>query len=253
MTTRAVVKTPTLGLLGTRQAFGAVCVRVAREKTVHVVIVGCGRVGSTLGRELVGAGHTVAVIDRKSEAFSRLGEAFTGQKITGIGFDRDVLIEAGIEKAGALAAVTNGDNSNILIARVAREEFGIDRVVARIYDPKRAEIYERLGIATVATVKWTSERILRRILPDLPAVEWTDPSAKVVLVERELPKNLVGSRVLSLDSATARIVAVRRLGAAMIPVADTVIQEGDVAYVAAEIKSLEAFDASLASSNGKGH
>ena len=229
------------------------CAHAVREKTVHVVIVGCGRVGSTLGRELVVAGHTVAVIDRKSEAFSRLGESFTGQKITGIGFDRDVLIEAGIEKAGALAAVTNGDNSNILIARVAREEFGIERVVARIYDPKRAEIYERLGIATVATVKWTSERILRRILPELPAVEWTDPSAKVVLVERELPKALVGSRVLSLDSATARIVSVRRLGAAMIPTADTVVQEGDVAYVAVVIKSLEAFDASLASTNGKGH
>jgi trk system potassium uptake protein TrkA len=220
---------------------------------VHVVIVGCGRVGSTLGRELVAVGHTVAVVDRKSEAFSRLGESFSGQKIAGIGFDRDILIEAGIEKAGALAAVTNGDNSNILIARVAREEFGIERVVARIYDPKRAEIYERLGIATVATVKWTSERILRRILPELPAVEWTDPSAKVVLVERELPKTLVGTRVLSLDSATARIVSIRRLGAAIIPVADTVVQDGDVAYVAVEVKSLEAFDASLASTSGKGH
>ena len=220
---------------------------------MHVVIVGCGRVGSTLGRELVAAGHTVAVVDRKSEAFSRLGETFSGQKIAGIGFDRDILIEAGIEKAGALAAVTNGDNSNILIARVAREEFGIERVVARIYDPKRAEIYERLGIATVATVKWTSERILRRILPELPAVEWTDPSAKVVLVERELPKTLVGTRVLSLDSAIARIVSVRRLGAAIIPGADTVVQEGDVAYVTVEVKSLEAFDASIASTNGKGH
>ena len=219
---------------------------------MHVVIVGCGRVGSTLGRELVAVGHTVAVVDRKSEAFSRLGESFSGQKIAGIGFDRDILIEAGIEKAGALAAVTNGDNSNILIARVAREEFGIERVVARIYDPKRAEIYERLGIATVATVKWTSERILRRILPELPAVEWTDPSAKVVLVERELPKTLVGTRVLSLESAIARIVSVRRLGAAIIPGADTVVQEGDVAYVAVEVKSLEAFDASNASS-GKGH
>jgi trk system potassium uptake protein TrkA len=220
---------------------------------VHVVIVGCGRVGSTLGRELVSAGHTVAVVDRKAEAFSRLGESFTGQKIMGIGFDRDVLIEAGIQKAGALAAVTNGDNSNILIARVAREEFGIERVVARIYDPKRAEIYERLGIATVATVKWTSERILRRILPDLPAVEWTDPSAKVVLVERELPKAIVGTRVLSLDSAIARVVAIRRLGSAIIPTADTVVQDGDVAYVAAEIKSLETFDKSLVVATGKDH
>jgi trk system potassium uptake protein TrkA len=150
--------------------------------------------------------------------------------------------------------VTNGDNSNILIARVAREEFGIERVVARIYDPKRAEIYERLGIATVATVKWTSERILRRILPELPAVEWTDPSASVVLVERELPKHLIGQRVTTIETASARVVAVRRLGSAMIPNADTIIQEGDVVYVASEIASLSQFDAGLASTqNGKGH
>jgi trk system potassium uptake protein TrkA len=225
-----------------------------RETDVHVVIVGCGRVGSTLGKELTVVGHSVAVVDRKPEAFSRLGEKFTGQKIIGIGFDRDILIEAGIEKAGALASVTNGDNSNILIARVAREEFGIERVVARIYDPKRAEIYERLGIATVATVKWTSERILRRILPELPAIEWTDPSAKVVLVERELPKHHVGNRMNTLDSDKARIVAVRRLGTAMIPTSETVIQEGDVAYVASEISSLAAFDEFLvANQNGKGH
>jgi len=147
--------------------------------------------------------------------------------------------------------VTNGDNSNILVARVAREEFAIERVVARIYDPKRAEIYERLGIATVATVKWTSERILRRILPDLPAVEWTDPSAKVVLVERELPKSLVGSKVLELDSEHARIVAVRRLGSAIIPDADTLVQEGDVAYVAATITNLANFDELLIA--GEGH
>lgn len=220
---------------------------------MHVVIVGCGRVGSTLGRELTKAGHTVAVIDRKPEAFSRLGEGFSGRTIVGIGFDRDVLIEAGIERAGALASVTNGDNSNILIARVAREEFGLERVVARIYDPKRAEIYERLGIATVATVKWTSERIMRRILPDLPAVEWTDPSAKVVLVEREMPKELVGRRVSSLDTADARISAIRRLGSAVIVDEDTVVQEGDVAYVLAQVSGLEAFDASLANPSGKGH
>jgi trk system potassium uptake protein TrkA len=218
---------------------------------VHIVIVGCGRVGSTLARELTGEGHTVSIVDRKPEAFSRLGEAFTGNKIVGIGFDRDVLLEAGIDRAGALAAVTNGDNSNILVARVAREEFAIERVVARIYDPKRAEIYERLGIATVATVKWTSERILRRILPGLPAVEWTDPSAKVVLVERELPKSLVGTRILELDGKSARIVAVRRLGSASIPDADTLVQEGDVVYVAAQVDTLAAFDTSL--SAGKGH
>lgn len=222
---------------------------------MHVVIVGCGRVGSSLGRELVAAGHTVAVIDRKPEALTRLGDDFTGQKITGIGFDLDTLIHAGIERADAVAAVTNGDNSNILVARVAREKFSIERVVARIYDPKRAEIYERLGIATVATVKWTSERILRRILPDAPAVEWTDPSFKVVVVERELPTSFIGKRVLSIDTDAARIVALRRLGAAMIPVGDTVVQQGDVVYVSVDLGRLAEFDARLASdtAGGKGH
>ena len=222
---------------------------------MHVVIVGCGRVGSSLARELVSAGHTVAVIDRKPEAFVRLGENFTGQKIAGIGFDHDTLIQAGIEHADALAAVTNGDNSNILIARVAREKFSIERVVARIYDPKRAAIYERVGIATVATVKWTSERILRRILPDAPAVEWTDPSAQVIVVERDMPAAFVGKRLLSIDIDFARVVALRRLGTGVIPNADTIVQQGDVAYVAVELKRLAEFDAQLAVGNivGKGH
>ena len=206
---------------------------------MHVVIVGCGRVGSTLARGLSAEGNTVTVVDRRASAFSRLGSDYAGQTVTGIGFDRDVLVRAGIERASALAAVTNGDNSNILVARVAREQFGIERVVARIYDPKRAEIYERLGIATVATVKWTSERILRRILPNLPAVEWTDPSAKVSLVEREAPVESIGERILSLDLGGERVVAVRRLGAASIPGPDTVLQEGDVLYLAIPTNSLE--------------
>lgn len=213
---------------------------------MHVVIVGCGRVGSTLGRQLVAQGNTVAVVDRKSEAFARLGSSYTGSTVLGIGFDREVLIEAGIERAGAVAAVTNGDNSNILIARVARESFGIERVVARIYDPKRAEIYERLGIATVATVKWTAERIMRRIVPDLPAVEWTDPSGQVVLIERESPQGLIGKRVGELEIAGARVVSVRRLGSATMPGPDTVVQEGDVWYIVVPVAAVAELDAALA-------
>ena len=209
---------------------------------MHVVIVGCGRVGSTLALSLVSSGHSVAVIDRKSDAFFRLRDNFAGQTITGIGFDRDVLEQAGIKHASAVTAVTNGDNSNILIARVARESFGIENVVARISDPKRAEIYERLGIATVATVKWTSDRILRRILPDLPAVEWTDPSSSVVLVERTLPVSLVGEKILELEIKGARISAIRRLSAAIIPDAKTLVQQGDIAYFAVEKNSVNALD-----------
>ena len=209
---------------------------------MHVVIVGCGRVGSTLALSLISSGHSVAVVDRKSDAFFRLRDNFAGQTITGIGFDRDVLEQAGIKKASAVAAVTNGDNSNILVARVARESFGIENVVARISDPKRAEIYERLGIATVATVKWTSDRILRRILPDLPAVEWTDPSSSVVLVERTLPDTLVGEKVLELEIKGARISALRRLSAAVIPDSKTLVQQGDIAYFTVEKDSVNALD-----------
>ncbi len=209
---------------------------------MHVVIVGCGRVGSTLALSLISSGHSVAVVDRKSDAFFRLRDNFAGQTITGIGFDRDVLEQAGIKNASAVAAVTNGDNSNILVARVARESFGIENVVARISDPKRAEIYERLGIATVATVKWTSDRILRRILPDLPAVEWTDPSSSVVLVERTLPDTLVGEKVLELEIKGARISALRRLSAAVIPDSKTLVQQGDIAYFTVEKDSVNSLD-----------
>jgi len=211
---------------------------------VHVVIVGCGRVGSTLARELCANGNTVAVVDRKADAFLRLGDDFSGQTIVGIGFDPDILIAAGIEKASALAAVTNGDNSNIMIARVARERFAVQSVVARIYDPKRSEIYERLGIATVATVKWTAERIMRRIIANRPAVEWTDPSAEMVLVERIVGDAWVGERSSVLDGGPAKVVGLRRYGKAMLASDDVLVQQGDVLYLAvmnADIASLDTF------------
>ena len=114
--------------------------------------MGCGRVGSTLARSLEERNHTVSVIDSNADSFRRLGPSFGGVKVLGIGFDQEVLKEAGIDKADAFAAVSSGDNSNIIAARVARESFGIQKVVARIYDPGRAEVYQRLGITTVATV-----------------------------------------------------------------------------------------------------
>lgn len=217
---------------------------------MHVVIVGCGRVGSTLARELISLGNTVAVIDRRADAFLRLGDEFAGQTIVGIGFDPDVLVAAGIERASALAAVTSGDNSNIMIARVARERFKIQSVVARIYDPKRAEIYERLGIATVATVKWTAERIMRRVVAETPAVEWTDPSAELVLVERAVPTVWVGERSMRIGEGPARIIAVRRYGKALLADADTLLQEGDVAYLAVRIADTAAMDKFLAAGPG---
>lgn len=215
---------------------------------MHVVVVGCGRVGSGLAQAVEAAGHTVAIIDRKETAFRRLDPEFSGKRIVGVGFDRDRLEEAGIKDAGAVASVTNGDNSNIMIARVAKETYAIDRVVARIYDPRRAAIYERLGIPTVATVQWTIERVLRRILPESPSVEWIDPSAKVCLIERVVPAKWAGHRVGELDvESQAHVVALSRLGVAQLCRTDLVIQDGDVVYVAIAGDHIDDFDAHLVS------
>jgi len=223
---------------------------------VHVVVVGCGRVGSGLAATLEEQGHTVSVIDRKATAFRRLPENFTGDKIVGVGFDRARLRAAGIERADALAAVTNGDNSNILIARTAREFFHVERVVARIYDQRRAAIYERLGISTVATVSWAIERVLRRIQPDTHGVEWIDPSAKVCMVERLLPAGWAGHSLVDLErDGIARIVALTRLGVAQILTPAMLAQEGDVIWAAVDGSRIAEFDARLAAApkQGVGH
>jgi trk system potassium uptake protein TrkA len=222
---------------------------------VHVVVVGCGRVGSGLARTLEESGHSVAVIDRKAKAFERLAEDFAGRTVVGVGFDRDRLEAAGITEAGALAAVTNGDNSNILVARVARETYGIENVVARIYDPRRAKIYERLGVPTIATVEWTTERVLQRILPERPQAEWIDPSANVCLIERPVPSAWAGHKVGELDLAGhARVMVVTRLGEGAIAGPDTVLQEGDLVHVCADGGSIEFFDRHLKGApTGGGH
>ena len=213
---------------------------------MHVIVVGCGRVGAGLARAIEGHGHSVAVVDRRAKAFGRLHEGFAGRTVVGVGFDRDRLRAAGIEEASAVAAVTSGDNSNILVARVAREVFGIDRVVARIYDPRRAAIYERLGIPTIATVQWTTDRVLQRVLPDVPTVEWIDASAQVVLVERLVPARWAGQRALDLDDdGGARVAAVTRLGVAQLPGPELLLQDGDTVHVIVPSDRIEALDARL--------
>jgi trk system potassium uptake protein TrkA len=200
---------------------------------VHFVIMGCGRVGSTLAHSLEAQGHEVAVVDQEETAFRRLGSSFEGRRVTGVGFDRDTLREAGIEQAYAFAAVSSGDNSNILAARVARETFGVENVVARIYDPGRAEIYQRLGIPTVATVRWTADQMLRRLLPAGAAPLFRDPSGKVVLAEVPVHRGWVGRRVDDMASAGPfRIAYVSRLGDALVPTVDTIFQDGDLLHVA---------------------
>ena len=201
--------------------------------------MGCGRVGSSLAHSLEAQGHDVAVIDQEESAFRRLGSSFEGRRVTGVGFDRDTLKEAGIDDAYAFAAVSSGDNSNILAARVARETFGVEHVVARIYDPGRAEVYQRLGIPTVATVKWTSDQMIRRLLPQGHVPELMDPSGKVVIAEVTVNPAWVGHRLSALDEATgARTAYLTRLGSGMLPAADTVYQEGDLLHVATLVTDL---------------
>ena len=202
--------------------------------SVHIVIMGCGRVGSSLARQLGRAGHSVAVIDREAAAFRRLGADFHGQQVTGMGFDRDVLLEARIMEAHAFAAVSSGDNSNIIAARVAREQFNVETVVARIYDAKRAQVYERLGIPTVATVPWTTDRLLNFLTRETETTKWRDPSGNVAVSEVALHEDWVGHRVVDLEGETgARVAFVIRFGSGLLPEPKTVIQAGDQVYVAA--------------------
>jgi trk system potassium uptake protein TrkA len=201
-------------------------------RTVHVVIMGCGRLGSTLAQNLDGRGHSVAVIDQNADAFRRLGSEFGGITVTGIGFDRDVLRAAGIERADAFAAVSSGDNSNIISARLARETFGVSRVVARIYDARRAQVYERLGIPTVATIRWAADRMVRHLVPEGMVEVFRDPTSVVSIVEVPLHRDWVGKTIKSLEEVTgARVAYLMRFGMGTLGTPSAVIQDGDQVFM----------------------
>jgi trk system potassium uptake protein TrkA len=194
--------------------------------------MGCGRVGSTVAHTLESRGHSVSVIDSNPDAFRRLGPDFAGLTVTGMGFDRAVLVEAGVDRAEAFAAVSSGDNSNIISARLARETFGVQRVVARIYDQKRAEVYERLGIPTVATVRWTADRMVRHLVPEGSAELWRDPTSTVAIVEVPLHEGWISQPLRLLEEASgARVAYLMRFGIGTLPTASTVLQDGDQVYV----------------------
>ena len=200
---------------------------------MHVVVMGCGRVGSAIARKLEEIGHSVAVIDQDPEAFRRLGPEFGGRQVTGLGFDRQTLLDAGVDSAGAFAAVSSGDNSNIIAARVARETFGVQHVVARIYDSKRAEVYERMGIPSVATVPWTVNRLLRELLSVNVSELWREPTGKVLLMRLTVTEPWVGKKLSALEAASgARAAWLVRFGDAQLPTASTVLQDGDQLIVA---------------------
>ena len=211
--------------------------------------MGCGRVGSTLAHQLDESGHEVVVVDQDPAAFRRLGASFGGQTVTGVGFDRDTLIEAELGRAHAFAAVSSGDNSNIVAARVARETFGVENVVARIYDPRRAEIYQRLGIPTVATVRWTADQILRRLEPDGIDELYRDPSGRILLAQFPVNPAWVGQTYARIESECGvRVAFVSRLGEGQLIAPRTVHQEGDVVQVLIKTDEIQRVETALAKS-----
>ena len=198
---------------------------------MHVVIIGCGRVGAALTVELGKAGHSVSIIDKRGDAFDRLPPGFQARTLVGTGFDRELLEEAGIEKAGAFVAVTNGDNSNIVAARVAREHYHIPKVIARIYDPRRAEIYERLNIPTVASAAWAAEQIEYLLFHGREELKETFAGGTLLHLQREIPDHLVGHPISSVvEDGQIEVVGVDRGGRGFIPVQDSRFQQGDVAH-----------------------
>jgi trk system potassium uptake protein len=210
---------------------------------MRVIVVGCGRVGSELAVRLQLQGHGVAIIDRDRNAFHRLPDEWDGQTVVGFGFDRDDLLQAGIEETGALAAVTSGDNTNILTARIARETFEIPYVVARIKDPGRAIVYQRLGIPTVATVSWTVDQVLRRMLPEDAVTAWTDPTGEISIVEHLLPESFCGRGYPELaDAERFRPLMVTRGGQARLVGPSLVGQEGDLVHFAVRTDALADLD-----------
>lgn len=199
---------------------------------MHFVVMGCGRVGASLARALDSSGHTVAVVDQNPDAFLRLGKNFAGSTITGLGFDRDVLTRARTADAYAFAAVSSGDNSNILAARVARETFGVPNVAARIYDSRRAQIFERLGIPTVATVRWTADQIMRRLIPQGAVTEYRDPSGAIVLAEVHLHPDWTAHLVHDIeDLVEAKVSYLTRNGEGILPTRETLLQSGDLVHL----------------------
>jgi len=210
---------------------------------MHTVIMGCGRVGAELTVQLSQTGHTISVIDKRKEAFERLPPGFDAKKVVGVGFDRGVLEEAGIQEADAFVAVSNGDNSNIVSARIAREHYKVPRVIARIYDPRRAEIYEKLDIPTVATVRWAAKQIEFLLFHGKEQMRDTLAGGSLLLVQVTVPEHLVGKKVDDLlAEGEVEVVGVTRGGGGFIPTAKSTFQEGDMATLIVHKDAIDKLD-----------
>jgi trk system potassium uptake protein TrkA len=210
---------------------------------VHAIIMGCGRVGILLTQELTKAGHDVTVIDKNGSAFDRLPPGFEARTIVGLGFDREILEEAGIKEADAFLAVSNGDNSNIVAARVAREHYHVPHVIARIYDPMRADIYERLNIPTVSTTRWGVKQMMLMLSHPREEIKETLAAGDLFRMRIQIPDHLVGKHVSELEIEGQILVAgVDRGGKGFIPTASSTFQEDDFAAVIVQKDALETLD-----------
>ncbi len=195
---------------------------------MKVIIVGCGRLGGELAGQLSQDGHDVTVVDKNPQAFYRLGPTFKGKTVEGIGFDRDVLVRAGVERSDALAALTSGDNSNIITARVARNVFRVPKVVARLYDPRRAEIYQRLGLQTVSSTAWGVSRTVQLLLHRDLNVIMTLGNGEVEVVEVETPPHWVSRSVSNVTvPGEITVTSITRKGRTFMPTLGTVFQDDD--------------------------
>jgi trk system potassium uptake protein TrkA len=214
---------------------------------MHVVIMGCGRVGSELTLQLGKAGHDVVIIDKKPEAFDRLPPGFDARTIVGLGFDRDILEEAGIKEADAFIAVSNGDNSNIVSARVALEHYHVPNVIARIYDPQRAEIYQRLNIPTVATTTWGVKQIMMMLTHPREEIKESLVGGDLFRMRVPVPDHLIGKSVSRLNEDGKVLVAgVDRMGSGFIPVPSSTFQQGDIVQLILQKDGLDILDDMLA-------
>ena len=207
---------------------------------MKVIVMGCGRVGEQLIQLLLNEGHQVSVIDSDPQALECLGPVFKGRKVVGIGFDQNVLIQAGIETADAFAATSSSDNANIIAARIARNYFRVPVVVARLNDPRRAEIYQQLGLQTISSTTWGAERI-RELLThsDLDPI-LTFGSGEVCLLNVETPYNLVGKLVKHLTVAgEIHVIAITRQGQALIPLGGSEFHSGDLLHLVVLASAME--------------
>ena len=200
---------------------------------MKIIVMGCGRVGSQVSQLLVRHGHEVTVIDHDANALARLGTEFKGKVVRGIGFDRNVLLEAGVETAEAFVAASSSDNANIVAARIARNIFRVPRVVARLYDPVRAEVYQRLGLTTISSTAWGAQRIVEVVThADLDVLPVFRDGA-TTLVRIEAPARLNGFRVAQMNiPGELAVTAITRNDRTFIPVSGTEFQEEDVIYIA---------------------